>query len=366
MWIESSFQRTAGAREGKANSYVDERGYYLYVSRISPAQLTQVLIAALRLGGATPSVTSGSRDGQPRRLRIATGGDTKEAGIYIWNLTHGGGHARPEHEFRIQITAQPPLDISSDFNALLGYDASRQVFAAWDIRQHADFTSASPSLQIPKDALEDADRNGWGVHRRGNNELVIAFKPALLMTYLEFAPYLHSASDLEIESLLEDVSVIASDRLEGPKADAPAPRTFQTVLVSRRFRSYRFRRDVLEAYDYACAVTGWQLGVIEAAHIVPVTDDRSVDKVTNGIALSPTLHRAFDAGLIYLDEDFEMKLDEKAALRLRESGRGDGLDELVALLGPIRLPKTQQSWPGRDFIRLAKEIRSRSRGAVLD
>lgn len=44
---------------------------------------------------------------------------------------------------------------------------------------------------------------------------------------------------------------------------------------------------------------------IDACHIVPfaVTHD---DKVTNGIALRPNLHRAFDIGLVSVDENYRI------------------------------------------------------------
>jgi putative restriction endonuclease len=55
------------------------------------------------------------------------------------------------------------------------------------------------------------------------------------------------------------------------------------------------------AYGNRCAVTRVQLRLVDAAHILPVGTTGSADHVRNGIALSPTYHRAFDAGLIYLD-----------------------------------------------------------------
>ena len=67
-------------------------------------------------------------------------------------------------------------------------------------------------------------------------------------------------------------------------------------------RSASFRRVVLAAYDFRCAATGWRIvlpnvKLIEAAHLIPWSKSKD-DSVQNGIALTPTYHRAMDANLI--------------------------------------------------------------------
>jgi len=59
---------------------------------------------------------------------------------------------------------------------------------------------------------------------------------------------------------------------------------------------------VRNAFMPRCAVTRIQLRLVEAAHILPVGAPGSIDHVCNGLALSPTFHRAFDDALIYLDK----------------------------------------------------------------
>lgn len=45
--------------------------------------------------------------------------------------------------------------------------------------------------------------------------------------------------------------------------------------------------------------------MIDACHIVPFSESYN-DIVTNGIALCPNLHRAFDSGLISIDENYKV------------------------------------------------------------
>lgn len=47
------------------------------------------------------------------------------------------------------------------------------------------------------------------------------------------------------------------------------------------------------------------ISMIDACHIVPFSEAYD-DTLTNGIALSPNLHRAFDRGLISISDDYKV------------------------------------------------------------
>ena len=76
-------------------------------------------------------------------------------------------------------------------------------------------------------------------------------------------------------------------------------------------RSHIFRKAVLEIYDGRCAISGMKLEfgknitMVDACHIIPFADAQG-DTITNGIALSPTLHRAFDRGLVAVSDDYRV------------------------------------------------------------
>ena len=88
-------------------------------------------------------------------------------------------------------------------------------------------------------------------------------------------------------------------------------------LGSRLVRDRLFRRRIVNAYDARCAITGLKLingggrAEVEAAHIRPV-DRGGPDVVTNGIALSGTVHWMFDRGLIGLGDDLEILVSRQA------------------------------------------------------
>ncbi|MEF2278380.1 HNH endonuclease [Deinococcus sp. YIM 134068] len=124
----------------------------------------------------------------------------------------------------------------------------------------------------------------------------------------------------------------------------------QRVLVERLVRERGFRLRVLSAYGWRCAVTGWSAppslshALLDAAHLVPVKDGGS-DGVRNGLALTPTVHRLFDAGALgFTLEDGLWRLERRGPLDdLRLEGPGGRLE--LAHGQPLILPGDRRLWP---------------------
>ncbi len=76
-------------------------------------------------------------------------------------------------------------------------------------------------------------------------------------------------------------------------------------------RDPRFRNNVILAYEYRCAICGYDIRLydhlvgLEAAHIRWHTDG-GPDEVRNGLALCVVHHKAFDRGGIGLSDDLEL------------------------------------------------------------
>lgn len=130
------------------------------------------------------------------------------------------------------------------------------------------------------------------------------------------------------------------------------------VIVSRIQRDAQFSRNVLAACEDKCSVSGFSLGTIsplrcagllEAAHIRPVSHD-GPDDVRNGLPLTSTLHRLFDAGLFtvaYQDAKPVILTSRRlertmisSPIRGFEMPLSDGLDLLT--------PANSADWPNSD------------------
>lgn len=81
-------------------------------------------------------------------------------------------------------------------------------------------------------------------------------------------------------------------------------------------RGAAFKKEVPRVYHYTCSVSEMcidavaNISMIDACHIVPFSESHD-DTVSNGIALCPTLHRAFDRGLISFSSDYRVLVSDR-------------------------------------------------------
>lgn len=74
-------------------------------------------------------------------------------------------------------------------------------------------------------------------------------------------------------------------------------------------RSGLFKREISKVYKNTCAISNLRvdaladISMIDACHIIPFSESYN-DTISNGIALCPNLHRAFDRGLISISNDY--------------------------------------------------------------
>jgi putative restriction endonuclease len=88
--------------------------------------------------------------------------------------------------------------------------------------------------------------------------------------------------------------------------------TFQEEVF---IRGGLFKREIPKIYNNTCAVSGMRIdaithvSMVDACDIVPFSEGYD-DTLTNGIALCPNLHRAFDRGLICISDNYEVILSK--------------------------------------------------------
>jgi len=126
-----------------------------------------------------------------------------------------------------------------------------------------------------------------------------------------------------------------------------------SILTSRAARDASFARQVKAAYGARCAISGLSLRngggrpEVNAAHIRPVAHG-GPDLVTNGLALSGTIHWMFDRGLISVAADNRIlvshnKVPKETAERLKSPEQ-----KLV-------LPNDPKAHPNPEFLRYHRE-----------
>lgn len=316
-----------------------------------------VLEAVHASGGSAVLISSLSR--HPRQFALMRpGGGSELLWVYMWTLTFGGRPSLP-NEYRVQMTTvQSPLQLNpAGATVLIGYEPNLRMFAGFDLVKHRTFTPGSSSVQIDLRVVRQALQDGLAFDRKSNDEIAVAFRSDQFLNYVEAAPALHKLGrrpqTLELLRRASSLQVPSQSELE----DLPDERRRIVVTLSRFARSGSFRQKVLDAYGNRCAVTGIQLRLVEAAHIVPVGAPGSSDDVRNGLALSPSYHRALDSGLIYIDEGYNAHVNPSRQAFLRSLGLEAGLHDFAGSLGRILLPQDRRQWPSRVCIRRANGFR---------
>jgi len=280
--------------------------------------------------------------------------------IYIWNLTHGGGKARPKDEYRIQITRIDHFEQhDGEKTLILGWWEDVGVFAGFDYTKHTGKLGASPSIQIREDALRKALINGFFPCNKGNNEIAIAFRPDFFTDYVQSLAQFHDFGHSEVDfNILEKIS---EQPLElNTEFIQRVSEKRQTIILqlNKKLRDASFTKRVLTAYGNRCAFSGMQLKLIDAAHIVPVSSDKSTDDTANGIALSALYHRAYDRGLVTFNEQYQIIINNLKMKELKELGLDNGMDQFEHSLRPvIYVPPAISDRPNVALIQEANRLR---------
>lgn len=122
-----------------------------------------------------------------------------------------------------------------------------------------------------------------------------------------------------------------------------------TKSVIRQKRNPKFRENILKAYEYRCAVCGFdvRLGLqpvaLEAAHI-KWHQAGGPDVEVNGLALCSLHHKLFDRGAFTLSEGLEILVSENA------HGTAGFHEWLMRFHGEkLNFPQRETYYPNRDY-----------------
>ena len=111
--------------------------------------------------------------------------------------------------------------------------------------------------------------------------------------------------ELPSESILYETSETYRSKISELKKSVD-DNSFQEEIF---IRGGLFKREIPKIYNNTCAISGLRISatinvsMVDACHIVPFAESYD-DSLSNGIALCPNLHRAFDRGLIAISDDY--------------------------------------------------------------
>ncbi len=166
-------------------------------------------------------------------------------------------------------------------------------------------------------------------------------KHTLLNTYFPQTKQLYLAGENQTDAYIHNLEKYILKEPETPYGIPPSVKENDEQYV----RGCLFKKMIPKLYNYTCSISrmrvtsthGYQL--IDACHIKPISLSND-DTVSNGFALCPTLHRAFDRGVIGVDENYRVVVSRYIREEETETY------SLNALAGtPLYLPMSPSLFP---------------------
>lgn len=179
--------------------------------------------------------------------------------------------------------------------------------------------------------------------KNANNRLIL--KDILLQTYFSGQQIFFNQAKRNDEGYLHEQLADILNEQEA-KTRHISSITEEDIFV----RNELFKKLVPKIYYNQCSFTGMQVSstfghsFVDACHIIPFSLTHN-DKVTNGIALCPNLHRAFDRGLVGIDEKYRIIVSGHI---LEDGQHAYSFGQLQGK--PMILPKLQSHYPEPEYI----------------
>lgn len=270
---------------------------------------------------------------------------------------HRGRRSGNEYSMDIEDFERRGMLAATD-SMLVGWWDKARVFAGFDTRQHLGTPEKPIFVHVAEAALREAYLYGFSPWLSGKRELVLAFRPEFFITYAQNAGPLHDFwRSRDATATLRRV-FLEQDVMQGEAKPLSKKHGLVVARIVDARKHQDFQGRVLTSYNNRCAFCGCRFNPLQAVHIIPTSDQSSTNETRNGLALCTLHYRAFEQGIITVDDKYsvlvnEAQVDEIKALKLAE-----GIDRFKRdLLPMILLPPAISDRPHIEYIKAANRIR---------
>lgn len=277
-------------------------------------------------------------------------------------------------EYRIQIDR-------AEFNRLrqrqaaghnvrfIGVFEGGEVFVGWEEEYGFSLNAQQRvSLYCRLSQLGAVEANGSAIYdfrsvTLGRRTRAIALPVRTLGFYIENSHHFHHlVSDAAVQQVIREHPVIQDDAGLGAhgqfQIDDNGIRERFTFERTAFLRDPRFKKAVLGAYARTCCICNRQLGLVQAAHIVPHSEPDSPNAVENGLALCIEHHRLYDDALLLPGPGQRLIFNQQRATYLRDTGQDRGLDGIAAFNDrEYAVPADVQFRPREEYLARGLAIR---------
>lgn len=252
-------------------------------------------------------------NGWPTRVRMRVGDEDRLLDLYVSLV---GSHARRDYERRFQNPAEVSQRLISRYGVavplLVGVDRRPDgtiIAVIPDTDRRVGNTNRF-SVLFRRELLHDASNKHWAEYNSSSGEVITAIDPKLL-------PYFVMLQNEDIVVPLGELRTAIGDTV----ADDGIIGEISRKAVMRVVRDARFRKKIITAYSGRCVLCGINWGLIQAAHIYPISAPQSSDAIANGLGLCGNHHSLFDAHKLHVDPStLEVSFDRELLVNAGPAG----------------------------------------------
>lgn len=293
------------------------------------------------------------------------------------SIIHDSGNSREnENEQRIQIsqkTIKLQIDREKSGSEVLfiGFFPDGTGFTAWE----PAYVLSQRNVGRGSIYARESHRNlimtkGFAIRNFQSRNLqrptsTLALPSNLLGFYVENWRNLHKAgSEIDIRRAIDIASEVPASRGAHPEVATKFLKiggVRKKITVTRTFyaRNPLFTKSILKVYQNSCCICGRQMGIVQAAHIIPHGHPDSRDHVQNGLALCIEHHKLYDDGLILPTSNQRILINPDRMEYLRFIKQSSGLNQLNALSSKkFNIPEDEIHQPDNELLERGVRIRT--------
>lgn len=300
--------------------------------------------------------------------------NSRRYSVHVSFVHDSGNHRDNEDEVRIQISRtlieeQRKRAADGQVVAFVGFFDDGKAFVAWDPR-HVFSLEAKKVVSV---YARQSQRQRVFAHLAAVHDFhakfldetsfAIALPSYALGFYLENVEHFHRVrTERGLQSLMQNQAGFLAEFELGVQGeleleDAGERELFIYTRTGFK-RDPRFSLDVLDAYERTCCVCGRQLGLVQAAHIIPHSEPDSPNSVNNGLALCIEHHRLYDDALLLPGPNRKLIFNARRGEYLHQTRQQRGLDEIAAKDGSEYCgPDNRAHEPNEDYLKRGLAIR---------
>lgn len=183
------------------------------------------------------------------------------------------------------------------------------------------------------------------------NILLEYYFPSSTLSYLKETSEVQYSLELEIKNQIVNDS---KEEYQTKMQSLEEVLTEEEIQEERFIRGGIFKKEIPRIYNHQCCISGMKIQttinaqMVDACHIIPFSMSND-DTISNGICLSPNLHRAFDRGLITINEDYIVKISPS----VNESNSPYGIIQFAGKR--IHLPQELKLYPSTQNLNLHRK-----------